>query len=153
MLGVLQIVAGCAIMYLSGGSLTIVAKGFISEGISDISYAVSSAIAGNFSWKTYGHFKLIGVCTTFLSSGLTAALPALGGSAKIKGMALATKSMIAKTIAKQVFMETLQGVANGLITYSVNELSSMIFDLLINEFREVFDNYIENSMYNNDIYR
>lgn len=107
MLGLLQVVIGCAIMYFSAGSLTILAKAFIEEGISDISYAVCAAIEGNFSWKTYATFKLIGIVTTGLSAGLSAVLPAVGAGAKIEGMLMASKSVIMKAIAKQVFMESV----------------------------------------------
>ncbi|KAI9557174.1 hypothetical protein GHT06_016981 [Daphnia sinensis] len=50
MAGVAQVALGVALVAISGGLLAVVGKTLISEGVSDIGYAIQAGLTGTFSW-------------------------------------------------------------------------------------------------------
>ena len=73
-LGIAQVALGALIQIKFAGLMTHVASGLMSEGISDITFAVSALWSGNnFTWSDYGRHKLMSIAITAGSIGIAAA--------------------------------------------------------------------------------
>ena len=73
-LGIAQVALGALIQIKFAGLMTHVASGLMSEGISDITFAVSALWSGNnFTWPDYGRHKLMNIAITAGSMGIAAA--------------------------------------------------------------------------------
>lgn len=71
-LGVLQIAGGVCLAAVTCGIGVQLGIGLITEGISDIYYAVKGAISRNFSWKDYAIQKGISLALCFVTLGCSA---------------------------------------------------------------------------------
>ena len=54
MIGLVQVIAGAALLVLSAGTATPIANALIGEGIGDMIYATQAGLTGTFSWKEWG---------------------------------------------------------------------------------------------------
>lgn len=70
LIGVAQLAAGVALEILSCGSAHYFAQILISEGISDIIFAVQAGIQGNFTWKSYAQHKIQSLIISLLTAGV-----------------------------------------------------------------------------------
>lgn len=69
-LGILQAVAGGLLVVFTGGAMATLGSALISEGISDMVFAVKSCLIDrDFSWKDYGIHKAISLAVTVLTLG------------------------------------------------------------------------------------
>ena len=76
LIGVAQIVAGAALDVLTAGSAHYLAQGLISEGIGDITFAITSWVSGTFSWKARLGLACMVVRCTKVSHGCHFPAPA-----------------------------------------------------------------------------
>jgi hypothetical protein len=86
--GLIQVIAGCAVMVFSGGAAYSIGISLIIEGTKDIYKAIKSWITGiPINFKEWIQDKAIALCVTFLVSG-TEALKELStmGSQLVKSM-------------------------------------------------------------------
>ena len=70
LLGVLQVVAGIALMVLSAGTLANIGMGLVGEGISDMIDGVIGMATGDFSWEQWAVSKAIGIATSLIGFGV-----------------------------------------------------------------------------------
>ena len=69
--GIIQVAVGMVIQLKSAGLMTHVAAGFISEGVSDLIFALSALKSGNnFTWGDYGRHKIESILITTASIGV-----------------------------------------------------------------------------------
>ncbi|CAF0921985.1 unnamed protein product [Rotaria sordida] len=73
-LGIAQIVGDVYLELYSLGIGTHIAAGLISEGLSDIFYAISAAKSGYFSWSDYAVHKIKSILITIATTGFAALL-------------------------------------------------------------------------------
>ncbi|XP_066925702.1 uncharacterized protein [Clytia hemisphaerica] len=72
LLALVQIVVAIVIEVCSAGAMTFVASGFMSEGVSDLMFAIEAAATGYCTWKAYKMHKIFSVAVTVVSCGLGA---------------------------------------------------------------------------------
>ncbi|CAO1318605.1 unnamed protein product [Diamesa serratosioi] len=110
-IGLAQFIVGTIIFVLSAGTMALVGKTLISEGMGDIIFALSNAKAGHFSWDDYGKKKLKSIATSLISLGVgrcfSSGKTVLGLGHKIAGPTL---SIGGKQIANMTSIELLQNV-------------------------------------------
>jgi len=76
MFGILQIVAGVLLIYVSSGLLAGFGSTLIAEGCGDIFFAVETGLRKNFSWKAYAQHKAISLTISVICFGVGAYLAA-----------------------------------------------------------------------------
>ncbi|KAF6205681.1 hypothetical protein GE061_019854 [Apolygus lucorum] len=140
-MGICQIAIGAIIDMWSVGAMTYVGNAFISEGISDIIFAISAMRSGYFSWDDYGKHKIESMVLTVASAGIGAywsrgtklsrvgnklcAPGAMIGEVKASQtvgaqvLRTADKS-IGKEIIKHISLKTIEGVGFGLANMAVD---------------------------------
>ncbi|XP_025153364.1 uncharacterized protein LOC112588266 isoform X2 [Harpegnathos saltator] len=143
--GIMQIILGNVIEIFSAGTMTYMAGALVSEGISDIFFAISAFRSGYFSWKSYMHHKVMSLAITGLTFGLGAmfssasktssyANSVVGPNVSSAGTEITTMSgkqvfneltrkgthLLTKEFTKRVVMSTVEGVAFGLTSASVD---------------------------------
>ena len=110
-IGLAQFIVGTIIFVLSAGTMALVGKALISEGMGDIIFALSNAKAGHFSWDDYGKKKLKSLEHSLISLGVGRCFSdgktVLGLGYKIAGPTL---SIGGKQIASMTSMELLKNV-------------------------------------------
>lgn len=134
-LGILQIAAGVTVGVLSGGILVNLSMMLISEGGSDLMFAIQSGWGGTFSWKSYGIHKAFSVACSLATGGL-------GG---ITGGSWAT--IIALEIAEEIFKKTVltvgryvvQGVGTSLLNMTIEKGLDMLRGSVITMAKTTFD--------------
>lgn len=144
-MGLVQILIGALIIFFSAGSLTLVGQAFISEGIGDIVFAITSFTSGHFTWADYGKHKAISLMITVATCGVGAYMArgkdiagfgfkfagnslSIGGKsiAKMTGKELA-KAIELKLIAKEVIKTVGKSISNA----AVSAASSLTVDYLM----------------------
>uniref|UniRef100_A0A0K8TJ62 Uncharacterized protein n=1 Tax=Lygus hesperus TaxID=30085 RepID=A0A0K8TJ62_LYGHE len=140
-MGICQIAIGAIIDLWSVGAMTHVGNAFISEGISDIIFAIGAIRSGYFSWEDYGNHKIESLLLTIASAGIGAfwsrgtklsrvgnklcppgtMIGELKASQTIGAQVLrnANKS-VAKEIVKQICLKTIEGIGFGLANMTVD---------------------------------
>lgn len=110
-IGLAQFIVGTIIFVLSAGTMALVGKALISEGLGDIIFALSNAKAGHFSWDDYGKKKLKSLEHSLISLGVgrcfSSGKTVLGLAHKIAGPTL---SIGGKQIINMTSIELLQNV-------------------------------------------
>ena len=107
LLGALQVAAGVLLAAVSVGTLTSVGLGLIAEGVSDMIEGVQAMITGQFSWKSWGGSKVLGIAASLLGAGI--ARLAVQGSNVVKiGKALSKLKTLPKMLSRAV---TKKGVS------------------------------------------
>ncbi|CAO1364626.1 unnamed protein product [Diamesa tonsa] len=110
-IGLAQFIVGTIIFVLSAGTMALVGKALISEGLGDIIFALSNAKAGHFSWDDYGKKKLKSLEHSLFSLGVgrcfSSGKTVLGLGYKIAGPTL---SIGGKQIANMTSIELLKNV-------------------------------------------
>lgn len=110
-IGLAQFIVGTIIFVLSAGTMALVGKAIISEGLGDIIFALSNAKAGHFSWDDYGKKKLKSLKHSLISLGVgrcfSSGKTVLGLAHKIAGPTL---SIGGKQIINMTSIELLQNV-------------------------------------------
>ena len=110
-IGLAQFIVGTIIFVLSAGTMALVGKALINEGLGDIIFAISNAKAGHFSWDDYGKKKLKSVAHSLISLGIgrcfSSGKTVLGLGHKIAGPTL---SIGGKQIVNMTSIELLQNV-------------------------------------------
>ena len=140
--GIAQVAAGLLIQMKFAGMMSHVGSGLISEGISDVMFAVSALWSGNdFTWADYGRHKMISLAVTAVTFSVAAAFsrgvkffkygskavgPGLQEGGKVISQSASamklTTGTIVKEIAKQTAIKIGSNVALGLISKAVESL-------------------------------
>ncbi len=130
LIGLAQITVGVLLMTCTLGSALMVAKGFISEGISDLITSVKAGIQGSFSWAEWGLQKVISLAVSLVSAGWNA----IQNGCKAIKEAVQNLSRVTVEMGKEgmklamqrVGLELGRGVAkecvNTLVNYGVDKL-------------------------------
>jgi hypothetical protein len=163
--GIAQVVVGVVIQLKTAGLMTNVAAGFISEGISDILFAVSALRSGNnFSWGDYGRHKIESIVITvgaigvgclltrgvkFFKYGYKVAGPALQGAststsvvslgwkAVAQEAAKITASKIARSAAVSLINQGVHMVVTEYLKKYCHSLANKLHSFLQDKFRDV----------------
>ncbi|EFN87608.1 Protein translocase subunit secA [Harpegnathos saltator] len=143
--GIMQLILGNMIEIFSAGTMTCMAGALISEGVNDIFFAISAFRSGYFSWKSYMYHKVMSMAITGLTFGLgvmfssankisSYANSIVGPNVSSAGTEITTMSgkqmfneltrkgthLLTKEFTKRIVMSTVQGVAFGLTSTSVD---------------------------------
>jgi len=121
LLGMAQIAAGIALELCTSGLGATLGAILISEGVSDIIYAVHSTIMGNFSWKDYGIHKSISLLTsvvTVMTFGIGAGFSV--GLQTARGTAL----QALKYTAQRVGVEVVKAASIKISGLALEKISS-----------------------------
>ena len=129
-IGLAQLTAGIFIAACSLGTGLTLAKGMISEGISDLITAVKSGIQGSFSWAEWGLKKAISLAVSLISAGWDAIKK---GCATVKESAqnLARSTctvgrsglkVAIKRAGKELGSSVAKECVNALVDYGVDKL-------------------------------
>jgi hypothetical protein len=140
--GVAQVALGAVIQMKFAGLMTHAASGLMSEGISDIMFAMSALWSGNnFTWSDYRRHKLMSIAITASTMGIAAVFsrgvkffkygyktvgPGFKEGGKIVAQSASAMKLTAGTIVKQVVKTTCikigQGVGFGLLNKQIESL-------------------------------
>eukprot|EP01098_Paradermamoeba_levis_P005079 TRINITY_DN2158_c0_g1_i1.p1 TRINITY_DN2158_c0_g1~~TRINITY_DN2158_c0_g1_i1.p1 ORF type:complete len:224 (-),score=50.17 TRINITY_DN2158_c0_g1_i1:4-675(-) len=150
MIGLIQVVAGAALLFLSAGAALQIGNALISEGIADMIYATQAGLTGTFSWKEWGIQKAISMVLSIVTAGIGAYMSRGAQAAKI-GVGLTTR-LVVKAVAKKVLSEILKEALMAAISFGTDQLAELItkalFDACKNDFRKwVYQNtFAQNSI-------
>ncbi|EFN87238.1 Protein translocase subunit secA [Harpegnathos saltator] len=142
--GIMQIILSNVIEIFSAG-MTCMASAMISEGVSDIFFAISSFRSGYFSWKSYMHHKIMSLAITGLKFSLIAMsssasetssyansivepnvsstgteMTMMSGKQVFNKLTRKGSHLLTKEFTKRVAMSTVEGVAFGLTSSSID---------------------------------
>lgn len=177
-IGMVQIVVGTLIELFSVGFFTHVGGAFVSEGISDIFFAMNSLRTGHFSWKEYGSHKIESILFTMATAGIGAMFSRgakfsrFGSKIGGPGIEIGGKKMsqmagkklikacnqsvfkemqisVGKEFAKKIAQKTLQGLAMGAVNSVVDAILENVLRNLCGEIGDTFLSEIENCVNNN----
>ena len=150
MIGLVQVVAGAAVLVLTAGCATVLANALIAEGIGDMIYATQAGLRGTFSWKEWGEQKAISMVISIATAGVGAHL-SMGAKAAGIGIKVATSSIM-KAVAKKVLGKFLETVIMKIASEVADKLAKLATNTLFNYFRENFRSWVRcNAMAQNSI--
>uniref|UniRef100_A0A0A9WPK4 STI1-like protein n=2 Tax=Lygus hesperus TaxID=30085 RepID=A0A0A9WPK4_LYGHE len=151
-LGICQLAGGIVMDMLSFGTMVMVGSSFISEGISDIWYAINATLSGSFSWADYGKYKMINLVTTMVTTGLTACwslgksylsrvgkklsgavATELKTSETVGAQLLRTGKSVGKEIIQQMSLKTLKGIGFGIANLAIDTVVANVLQSLCDE--------------------
>lgn len=125
--GVLQIVAGLAVIGFSMGALTPIGLALVGEGVNDIIYAIIAGYSGTFSWSMYGICKAVSIAVSAgsLGLGMLIANPASTSAAKTAVQIGKDTAIDATTYA------TVQGAKHGAeqVAHSLKNASQFLLSI------------------------
>lgn len=132
MLGLAQIIAGIALEVFTYGAATPIATMLISEGISDMLFAVQSGLTGTFTWRNYAIHKAtslaISVCTFGICAGISTGVLAAKEATTLLKLFGKTAIRVTTDAAKQIGF-TIAGVV-------LDKVFSGVPKLIIEKFGE-----------------
>ena len=145
LIGIAQIVAGVALEVLTAGAAHYVAQILISEGISDMTFAITCAIDNNFTWEAYARHKTVSLMLSIVSGGVGRLIGTAGKTAKAAyvGIEVATATAIFKCMAKQVISKVIESVIGAAVNYVCDKLTDCLMDDIIDkEFNKFFKKWL-----------
>ncbi len=130
LLGLAQITAGVMLEVCTLGLGTPIAIGLISEGISDLLFAVQAGLSKEFSWKSYAIHKAVSLTITTLTVGFSF----LRNAAEAVEIVARTGFQIFKMAVGRTLIEMAQSsifwIGNIVIDFLLKNLPSAILDLM-----------------------
>jgi len=138
-MGICQIALGTIIELYSVGLMTHVGGALISEGVSDLMYAVNALRTGHFSWKDYRQYKIESIMISVATAGVGALLSKgakvsryghklygpsleLGKASGTQLIKIAGTRVIAKEVAKRIALKAAEGIFIGAANAGVDAL-------------------------------
>lgn len=98
MIGLAQMIAGLALVVLTGGAAAQLGNMLIAEGINDLVYATMAGISGSFSWEAWGIQKAISLAISVATFGV--------GKLATLGKTVEKASKIGQISRTSIFMRT-----------------------------------------------
>jgi hypothetical protein len=144
MIGLVQVVAGAALLVLTAGAAIPIANALVGEGIGDLIYAAQAGLTGTFSWKEWGVQKAVGMAISIATAGIGAYISRGAQVAKI-GMKLTT-SAITKAVAKTILGQMLEAAISQLVSCSAEKLAELATKALFDKFQKYFSSWIRHSV-------
>ena len=140
-IGLVQIAAGVLILASSGSPM---GKLLISEGVSDLVFAIESQIAGNFSWEAYSEHKFQSLMTSIICMGLGSLV--VREAASVTTFAAETsKKAIALAVAREVVSHCVDAGCSIAINFASSKLAEQAAKELFSNFRKDFAQKVEKS--------
>ena len=138
LIGVAQVVAGVMITVFCPPA-ALLGEMLISEGVSDISFAVQSYIAGTFSWSAYREHKLQSLAMSLLTTGVSAALSSTATTAKTAATTAKTSSsLIAKAVLQKLASTAIDVAVSIGVNAVISGLSKEIVNGIFKKFQQDF---------------
>lgn len=147
-IGLVQVVAGVAILILTAGVATNIAGAFIGEGIGDMMYAATAGLTGTFSWKEYGIQKGISLAITLGVGILSAGIGTIvSKGAQVGAMAAkATFTAVLKAVVKKVTADVIKAAVSYAIGYGTDKLVAMATKEVFKTFKSKFRGMAESNV-------
>jgi len=127
LLGVAQIVGGAVLAVTSVGSLSFVASALISEGVSDLTFAVEGLYSGHCNFAQFCENKLMSLAITIATAGVGSLLAGGEQASRYAYKALGTAAEVAgenvsRVMAKQVLKKVGKKIATAVVDATMNVL-------------------------------
>ena len=137
LIGLCQVIGGVLLTAISAGTLARLGYALISEGISDIIYAIEHGIKGDFSWGTWAVKKAVSLAITFLTLGMGGFNGAAAGSSSMQ--------QLGKVVVKELVDRGLSYVLDTVMQEAVRLVVKELVDSIREGLRRVVDRMISNA--------